>query len=161
MAKKDSIKLPELHIHQIASQLYASCDSLQDLRIATHEDDKLALLKHTFMCGCPSTIREVPSKMQHYWIFREELTVEDGLVLKGIHILIPHKKFHAILNLLHEGHLGLNKCKLRAKDIVYWPGLNEQLEKLVLNCQLCLKYSHSKHKQKPSQSLGQEIQEHP
>ena len=25
---------------------------------------------------------------------------------------------------------------------MYWPGLNEQLEQLILNCQLCLKYSH-------------------
>ena len=109
----------------------------------------------------PSTIREVPSKIQPYWTFREELTMEDGIVLKGTHIVIPHKKCQAILNLIHEGHLGLNKCKLRAKDTVYWPGLNKQLEKLVLNCELCLKYSFSKHKQKPSQSLGQEIPVHP
>ena len=32
---------------------------------------------------------------------------------------------------------------------------------LVLNCELCLKYSHSKCKQKPSISLGQEIPVHP
>ena len=50
---------------------------------------------------------------------------------------------------------------LRAKDTVNWPGLNDQLEKLVLNCELCSKYSHSKYKQKPSTSLGQEIPVHP
>ena len=87
--------------------------------------------------------------------------MEDGIVLKGTPIVIPHKKHQAMLNLIHKGHLGLNKCKLRAKDTVYWPGLNEQLEKLVLNCELCLKYSFSKHKQKSSQSLGQEIPVHP
>ena len=48
-----------------------------------------------------------------------------------------------------------------SKDTVYWPGLNEDLEKLILNCELCLKYCHSKHKQKPSSSLGQEIPVHP
>ena len=62
---------------------------------------------------------------------------------------------------MHEGHLSHNKCKLRAKDTVYCPVLNDQLEKLVLNCELCLKYSHSKCKQKPSTSLGQEISVHP
>ena len=90
--------------------------------------------------------------------FREELTVEDCIVLKDPHIVIHHKKCQAMLNLIHEGHLGLNKCTLRAKDTVYWPGLNEQLEKLVLNCELCLKYSFSKHKQKWSQSLGRKLQ---
>ena len=159
--QKDSIKLPKLHIHQIFSQLYARSYSLQDLRIATQEDDELALLKLTIISGWPSTIREVPSEMQCYWTFREELAVHNGLVLKGTCIVIPHKKHQATLNHIHEGHLGRNKCKPRAKDTGYCPTLNEQLEKLVLNCELCLKYSHSKCKQKPSSSVGQEIPIHP
>ena len=77
------------------------------------------------MTGWPSTIREVPSEIQPYWTFREELTMEDGIVLKGSHIVIPHKKCQGIQNLIYEGHMGLNKCKLRTKDAVYWPGLNE------------------------------------
>ena len=87
--------------------------------------------------------------------------MEYGIVLKDTHIVIPHKKHQTTPNLIHEGYLGLNKCKLRIKDTVYWPGLNEQLEKLVLDCELCLKYSHSKCKQKPGSSLGQEIPVHP
>ena len=126
------------------------------MRIATQEDE-LAPLKHTIMHGWPCTIREAPSEIQPYWTFREELTIEDSIVLKGTWIVVPHKKCQVTLQLIHEGHLGLGKCKLRAKDAVYWPGLNHQLEKLVLNCELCLKYSHSKCKQKPSTSLGQEI----
>ena len=58
---------------------------------------------------------------------------------------------------MHEGHLGLNKCKMRAKETVYWPGMNEQLEQLILNCQLCLKYSRSKDKNTPITALGHEI----
>ena len=45
--------------------------------------------------------------------------------------------------------------------MVYWPGINEQLEKLVLNCELCLKYSKAKCKQAPNMSLGQEVLIHP
>ena len=116
--QKDSIKLPKLHIHQITSQFLARSDSLQNLRIATQEDDELALLKHNIMIGWPSTIREVPSEIQPYWTFREELTGEDGIVLKGTCIVIPIKKHQAMLNLIHDGHLGLNKCKFRAKDTV-------------------------------------------
>ena len=62
-----------------------------------------------------------------------------------------------ILKLIHEGHLGLTKHKLRAKETGYWPGLNDNMEKLVLNCQLCLKYLKSKCKQPLQMSLGQEI----
>ena len=67
------------------------------------------------------------------------------------------RKHEAVLKLIHDGHLGLNKCMLHAKDTVYWPGLNDQLEKLVLNCELCIKYPHSKCQQEPSLSLGQEV----
>ena len=75
--------------------------------------------------------------------------------------MIPNKQWQAILKQLHEGHLGLNKCKLRAKETVYWPGLNNELENLVLNCTLCLKYSTAKCKLEPSLALGQEIPLYP
>ena len=154
---QDSIKLPKLSIYQITSQLNARSDSLQQLHEASQVDDTLAILKYTIQKGWPSTIKELPSKLQPYWTFREELTIEDGLILKDTRIVVPSMKQVEILTLIHEGHLGLTKCKLRAKETVYWPGLNDQLEKLVLNCQLCLKYSQSKCKQAPRMSLGQEI----
>ena len=152
--QKDTIKLPKLHINQITSQLNGRCDSLNDITVATHEDDELALLK-------PSIIREVPSQIQSYWTFREDVTVEDGIILKGTHIVVSLKKHPANIQLIHKGHLGLGKCKLRVKDTVYLPGLNDQLQKLVINCELCLKYCYSKHKQKPSTSFQQEIPVHP
>ena len=74
-------------------------------------------------------IKQVIPVLQQSWTFREELTVENGLILKGTRIVIPDKKQEAILKLIHEGHLGLNTCKLHAKETVYWPGLNNQLEK--------------------------------
>ena len=102
------------------------------------------MLKHTIMPGWPKSIKQVPPVLQIFWTFREELTVENGLILKGTRIVIPTKQWESILKLIHEGHLGLNKCKLQTKETVYWPGLNDQLEDLVLNCELCLKYSTSK-----------------
>ena len=159
--QKDTIKLPKLHLYQITSQLSARSDSLSQIRVTTQEDDKLVLLKHTISQGWPNNIKEVPSELQPYWTFREELTIEDGLILKGTRTVVPDKKHESILKPIHEVHLGLNKCKLCAKETVYWPGLNKQLEKLVLNCELCLRYSQSKCKQPPKMSLGQEIPVHP
>ena len=69
------------------------------------------------MNGWPSTIREVPSEIQPYWTFREELTIENGIVLKGIQIVVPHKKCQATLQLI-QGHLGLGKCKVSQRYCV-------------------------------------------
>ena len=148
-------------MNQITKQLPARSDSLQQLGVATQADDELAILKHTIMQGWPKNIKQVPLELQPYWTFREELTIEDGLILKGTRIVIPNKQQQAILKQLHEDHLGLNKCKLRAKETVYWPRLNTELENLVLNCELCLKYSTAKCKLEPSLTLGQEIPLYP
>ena len=106
-------------------------------------------------------MKDVPSVIQSYWKFREELPIEDGIILKGTRIVTPAEEWEAVLSFIHEGHLGLNKCKLHAKETVYWPGLNAQIEKLVHYSELYLKYSQSKCKQKPTMSLAQEIPLHP
>ena len=106
-------------MNQITNQLCARSDGLNQLRVSVQADDELALLKHAIMHGWPSSIKQVPQVLQSYWTFREELTVEDGLILKGTRIVIPARKHEAILKLIHEGQLGLNKCKLHAKDTVY------------------------------------------
>ena len=91
------------------------------------------------MSGWPSTIKEIPQVLHPYWTFCEELTIEDGLILKGTQIAVPIKQWEAILNQIHDRHLALQKCKQHAMQSVYWPGINDQLKQLVLNCQLCFK----------------------
>ena len=49
--QNDSIKLPKLHLYQITNQLNARSDSLNQLHVATQEDDELVLLKHTITNG--------------------------------------------------------------------------------------------------------------
>ena len=83
--------------------------------------------------------------------------IEDGLILKGTRIVISDEIREEILKQIHEGHLGLNKCQMHAKETVYWLGLNDQLEQLILNCQLCLKYSKSKKKGTLHTALGHKV----
>ena len=49
--QKGTIKLPKLYLYQITNQLNARNDSLNQLQMATQEDDELALLKHTLTQG--------------------------------------------------------------------------------------------------------------
>ena len=146
-----------MQVNQITSQLKARDDSLQKIRLATQADDNLTILKHIIQHGWVKPVKEVPQEIQKYWTFHEELTIEDGLILKGTCIIIPEEMRDGILKQIHEGCLGFNKCQMRAKETVYWPGLNDQLEKLILNCQLCLKYSKSKNKSIPPTALGHKV----
>ena len=93
----------------------------------------------------------------------EEISIEDGILLKGERIIIPAVDQPDILQQLHHGHLGLQNCLHHARVSVYWPNLTEHLKELVTNCRVCLKYSQANRKDLKSigPPLGQEIPTRP
>ena len=72
--------------------------------------------------------------------FASELSVQDGLLLKGTRIVIPTTMRLEILDRIPEGHLGIVKCRQRALSSVWWPGLSKQIEELVKLCATCNRY---------------------
>ena len=53
-----------------------------------------------------------------YVTFIDELTIVDGVILKGQRVIVPENMRAEMLQLIHEGHLGIEKCKRRARDIL-------------------------------------------
>ena len=76
-----------------------------------------------------------------YFNYREELTVVDGLVLKGQHIVILNKLRLSCLARLHIAHMGVNKTLYRARQSVFWPGLTKDINELISACPACVKYA--------------------
>ena len=58
----------------------------------------------------------------------------DGLILKGKTIIVPQALRKDNLAQIHEGHLGIERSKLRARDLVFWPEMTKQIEDIVANC---------------------------
>ena len=42
---------------------------------------------------------------------------------------------------IHAGHQGVTKCQLRAKNAVYWPGINKNIAKL--GCNVCQEHQRT------------------
>jgi len=80
------------------------------------------------------------SNIQPYYSVRAELSVENGLLMRGCRIVIPPELQREMLNKIHEGHLGITKCRARARQSVWWPGMSQELEKKVRDCYECCKY---------------------
>ena len=65
---------------------------------------------------------ECHDAIKPYFNYREELTVVDGLVLKGQCIVIPRKLRQSCLTSLHIAHMGVNKTLYQVRQSVFWPG---------------------------------------
>ncbi|CAH1242406.1 Hypp6668 [Branchiostoma lanceolatum] len=48
-----------------------------------------------------------------------------------------------MLDILHKRHMGQEKTKARAKDILFWPGMNAQIEEKIQQCSICQEHQAS------------------
>lgn len=105
---------------------------------STEIDEELKTLQNYILNGWPNFKENLEDNIKPYWTFKEELYVACGIVWKGEKIVIPRNMRKEMLKKVHIGHLGLEKCKLRAREIMFWPNLNLELKNLVSECQICL-----------------------
>lgn len=114
--------------------------------------------------GWPPHAKQEPV-IKNYWPERATLTVKDGLLLRGTRLVIPSALRNDVLVKLHEGHLGIVKCKARARESVWWPGLSQQVNDMVLRCRICIQ-ERQNHKEplkptecprRPWQKIGSDL----
>ena len=64
----------------------------------------------------------MPNVAKYFWDFRDELSTDEGLLLKGPSLIIPATLRESYLQHLHEGHLSASKTILNARQHMFWPG---------------------------------------
>ena len=79
------------------------------------------------------TAFRMPS-MVEYWNYRDELCVEDRMVMKRTRLVIRKSLQAEALKQLHFAHQGIEKCKLSAPGYVFWAGINKDIEGIVNAC---------------------------
>ena len=70
-----------------------STERLLELRTETAKDVQLSILLKCIVNGFPENIRDIHSTIRKYWPFRDKLSIEDGLVLKGECAIIATRLF--------------------------------------------------------------------
>ena len=95
----------------------------------------------------PESKQQVPHSIRQFWDARDELAVLDGVVYRGMRIVVPPSMRPAMLEIIHGTHLGIVKCKQRAREALYWPGMSAQIEDKVKNCTMCRDYAPAQQKE--------------
>lgn len=62
-------------------------------------------------------------------------------------LIVPEFLRGNIVQKIHRGLFGAEKCKLRAKSCVHWLGMYRETENLVISCSACQKYHNSQQKE--------------
>ena len=116
---------------------------IEKLKDSTQRDPILGTVYQLTQQGWPHQRRHVPHLARRYWDFRDELSTDDGLLLKGPRLVILGELQEEYLHRLHEGHLSANKVQENAKEHMYWPGINADIEDYTKRCQECIKRSQA------------------
>ena len=135
----DAFEVPDMNakLHHL---IIITPAKMEDFKEETGKEETLQLLSGKVIQGWPDSVKKIDPEVKPYWPLRGDLSIEDGLIFLGSRAIVPESLRGNILQQIHGGHLGIEKCKLRAKSCVYWPGTNKEIENLVKSCCICQKY---------------------
>ena len=110
------------------------CLTMAELANAVAND---TTLQKVITCISTTWAKEISEDCQPYFRFRDELCVNNGLLLRGDKIVVPSCLQQRLLCLAHENHFGISKSKSRLRRSYWWPGMDKDVERAVRNCFCC------------------------
>ena len=141
---------PEItDLEQVRTLDFLSISKDKYTELQEHTQRGLNQLQTIILNGWPNVRQEVPASLRPYWDSRSELVVCDGIIYKGMRIVVPPSLRRQMLSLVHESHLGMIKCKQLAREVLYWPAMNSDIEETVKNRTKCADFQ----RKQPSEPL--------
>ncbi|XP_062714146.1 uncharacterized protein K02A2.6-like [Aedes albopictus] len=104
--------------------------------VESRRDKLLSRVAEYVKSGWPQMIQEEDLKVFHRK--RDELSVEEGVLLWGYRIVVPTKLRKFLLDELHSVHLGIVKMKSLARSYFWWPSLDKEIEDMGRKCEMCM-----------------------
>ena len=149
--------LPQEHLPGKADQeverihsvnfLSVSEPQIQEIREETAKDPVLQSLKAVILNGWPNQRESLPAELHQYFNVRDELAAQDGVIFKGPKCVIPMSLRPKIKEKLHRSHIGIQGCLRRAREVVYWPNMNRELEEFISKCETCNTFQPAQQKE--------------
>jgi hypothetical protein len=111
---------------------------LNMIREETQKDVNLKYAMEYTIDGWPTYKQDVKLAARDFFAVRGELSVWNGLLLRGERIVIPYSLRGDLLERIHDGHMGIVKCRERAAMSVWWPKISADIKEKVAKCRFCL-----------------------
>ena len=111
-------------IHRDTSAL--SSITWDQLASENSKDTDTRTLLEAIHCGFPEDTRDVPA-VARFWQYRHNLHESEGVIVYNDRAVIPPSLRLSVLETLHSAHQGVSKMGARARSIVFWPGMTEDI----------------------------------
>ena len=164
MDPEDNIQLPIIAVNMITTCILMSVESqdsfsnkLDQLRKSTVQDNQLTRLSCYIDTGFPCEKKNLLIDLHELWPHRETLSVESGLITCGNRIIVPGEMQPEMLQYIHKGHQGKERCLLQARNTVFWPKMMFDVQELIERCIICQEHGRSQ----PIIGTTQELQPFP
>ena len=135
--EEDGFQLPIVAVNLIMSTLPVSSTEIDLICEETSKDPTLTLLRHYIHMGWPNDHRMLPQELHMFSNYMEDLSMENRLITKAARLPIPSTLRRRVLEQIHDGHLSIEKCMLKARDSVFWPGISNDICETVEKCGIC------------------------
>lgn len=128
-------------VHMVSKHLPMTDQRKQQFRLATESYDTAQVLKSLVKTQWPSHKYLVPNCCRYFWDLKDDITENEGLVFIGNKVLVPPGLRKDMLQAIHEGHMGIEKCKARARSVMFWPGMCQEIHDYVNKCETCQRFA--------------------
>ena len=68
---------------------------------------------------------------------KDELSIHDGCLMWGIWVIVPSRFRPVLLDELHNAHSGIVRMKAVGRSLMWWPGIDLDIERTVNSCDTC------------------------
>ncbi|XP_012942708.1 uncharacterized protein K02A2.6-like [Aplysia californica] len=127
----------EAHVATIQMSWDATDSKLDEIRNKSQQDPAISAAIQYTRSGWPKFIQNVKSEARDLYAVSSELSEVHGLLVRGNRIVIPKAMRGEMLSRIHDGHLGVSKCRERATSSIRWPGLSSKIREVVSRCDHC------------------------
>ena len=145
-ASRHPIGDPESHNYEVESEEHISFVARNAVpkavtlsESATAKDPVLQAVMSAVKSGCwhkaPPDVSL--SELSRYKQVKEQLTCTDTVLLKSDHLVVPAALQERIVDIAHEGHLGIVKTKALLREKVWFPCMDKMVETKVKACLPC------------------------
>ena len=101
-----------------------------DIRKEALKDSILSKVNSFISNGWPNHVSD--QNLMPYFKRRNKLSIERGIILWGIRVVIPPKFRKVLVDELHSEHHGIVRMKMLARGYFWYPGLDSDIDDAVL-----------------------------